>query len=244
MRPVIGITSRLRDLTGSIGVSTAHTVNVSYADAVVRSGGTPVALVPAPEPGALAGRLDGLLLSGGGDVNPSCYGGDPHPSLYDVDDARDRFEIDLVHEARRRRLPTLAICRGMQVLNVALGGTLVVDIPSWRAGALAHSRVGQHAYERHQPLAIDSSSRLAATIGTSLAVNSIHHQAIDRIAPQLRAVGTAEDGIVEAVDHEDPSWPVWAVQWHPELLADGGPDRSLFDALVRAAAGYASQGPD
>ncbi len=238
MRPVIGITTRMRDVTSSAGVSATHTINRAYPDAVARAGGLAMLLIPVPGPdvGEVARRLDGLVLSGGGDVDPARYGGRHHDSVYDVDPERDEFEIALVAEAAARRLPTLAICRGLQVLNVALGGSLIVDIPSEVAGSLTHSRVGEHVHERHQRVTLDPGCRLASVLGAQVDVNSIHHQAVDRVAAPLRVVGTTPDGVVEAVEHEDDSWPLWAVQWHPEYLAERHGDAlSLFEVLVGAA---------
>ncbi len=240
MRPVIGITSGVRDVASLAGVGATHTVDRAYTTAVAQAGGLPLLLVPVDEAGEVIDRVDGLLLSGGGDVEPARYGGEWHDSLYGVDQARDEFELSLVELARARRLPTLAICRGMQVLNVALGGSLIVDIPSQVEGALGHARVGEHARERHQPITVDAGCRLAALVGERVAVNSIHHQAVERLGDGLRVVARSPDGIVEGVEHEDAGWPLWAVQWHPEFLAERHDEaRALFAALVEAARGAA-----
>ncbi len=240
MRPVIGVTSGVRDVASLAGVGATHTVDRAYTTAVAQAGGLPLVLVPVDDVEAVTGRVDGLLLSGGGDVEPSRYGAEWHDTVYGVDPARDEFELALVEAARARRLPTLAICRGLQVLNVALGGSLIVDIPSQVGGALGHARVGEHARERHQPVAVDPGCRLAAVVGERVSVNSIHHQAIDQLGEGLRVVARSPDGIVEGVEHEDPAWPMWAVQWHPEFLAEEHDEaRALFSALVEAARGPA-----
>lgn len=237
MRPVIGVTTGLRDVASLAGVGATHTVDRAYTAAVARAGGLAMLLVPVGgDAGAVLDRVDGLLLSGGGDVDPARYGGDWHDTVYGVDPERDEFELALVGGAAARRLPTLAICRGMQVLNVALGGSLIVDIPSRVAAALGHSRVGEHARERHQPVRIDAGCRLAALLGEQVAVNSIHHQAVDRLGRGLRAVARAADGVVEGLEHDDADWPLWAVQWHPEFLAERHDEaHALFAALVEAA---------
>ncbi len=243
MQPVIGVTSGVRDVASIVGVGANHTVDRAYTTAVAGAGGLPLLLVPVDDPAAVLDRIDGLVLSGGGDVEPSRYGGEWHDTVYGVDPSRDDFELALVEEARARRLPTLAICRGMQVLNVALGGSLIVDIPSQVDGALGHSRVGEHARERHQPVSVDAGCRLAAVVGRSVAVNSIHHQAVDRLGRGLRVVARAPDGIVEGLEHEDAGWPLWAVQWHPEFLAERHDEAgALFGALVEAARGPAQAG--
>ncbi len=240
MRPIVGITTKQRDVPSSAGVSTHHVLNRAYPDAVAATGGVPVLLspVPAGEAPAVLGRLDGLVLSGGGDVDPQTYGSEWHESMYGIDPERDRFEVELVCAAAEMRIPTLAICRGMQVLNVALGGTLVRDIPSQVPGAGQHSRTGEHVYERHQRVVLEPGCRVANALGAEVVmVNSIHHQAIDVLGAGLREVGRADDGVVEAVEAEDESWPLWAVQWHPEYLGERHQDAlRLFAAFVGAAA--------
>ena len=236
MKPVIGITSRQPVIKTSGGDLHAHVVNKVYTDAVIRSGGTPITLPPvAPEDAPhILDRIDGLVLSGGGDVEPSFYGGKLHDDMYAIDPRRDAFEFALVRGAQQRRLPTLAICRGLQVLNVALGGTLIEDIPS-EVGSTDHSIVGPQVVDCHQTVTMEATSLVAQTIGsTEVCVNSIHHQAVRRVAPGMRAAGWTEDGVVEVLDPEDHEWPLLAVQWHPEYLAvkDDAPSLALFAALV------------
>jgi putative glutamine amidotransferase len=240
MSPLIGITTGRRDVQSSAGVTLHHVINAGYVDAVVRTGGVAV-LLPPGQPGSvgtLVARLDGLVLSGGGDIDPAAYGGSTNAALYEVDPTRDEFEFALAREAAEQRIPTLAICRGMQVCNVALGGSLIEDIPSQVPDHLQHSRIGEHVYERHQEISLEPGCMVAEAIGTAtLLVNSIHHQAVRTLAPSLRVVGRSDDGVVEALQADDDSWPLWAVQWHPEYLSQRDDEGLLlFRALTAAAA--------
>jgi putative glutamine amidotransferase len=226
-------------LRTSAGEIDNHTLAHTYSDSVIRAGGVPILLAPVPDTmvPSLLDHLDGLVLSGGGDVDPQRYGGAEHESMYDLDYDRDEFEIQLVQEAARRRTPTLAICRGMQVMNVALGGTLIEDIPS-EIGSADHTVIGHAVYDGHQRVTIEESSRVGrAVCETELLVNSIHHQAVRDLAPGFRAVAWAGDGVIEAMEHEDPAWDLLAVQWHPEYLGakDDKASWRLFRALVEAA---------
>jgi putative glutamine amidotransferase len=224
--PRIGITTfRGRDASDrpTVGVGQA------YVDAVHGAGGFPVLLPildPAAAPDALAG-LDGLLLSGGGDVEPTRYGQEPAPEVYGVDAARDAWELGLLGAAPAS-MPVLAICRGMQVLNVARGGTLI-------------QHVGGHAERdrRHEvvhDVEIVPGTRLALVSGAqAMGVNTLHHQAVAALGAGLCVAALAPDGTVEAVEADDGT-PVLAVQWHPELLQDRPRQRVLFRWLVDAAA--------
>jgi putative glutamine amidotransferase len=188
----------------------------------------------------LLDMIDGLLIPGGGDINPERYDATPHEAVNGVDDERDTFELEMVRRARDRRIPTMAICRGLQVVNVALGGTLVQDLPS-HTGAHGHDITGEGAYEPHSEALIDPGCRIASIIGEGLhQINSIHHQAVEELGEGLRVVGAAPDGTIEAIEHEDTSWPLIAVQWHPEFLgmADHGESHDLFHAFVESAAKY------
>jgi len=239
MRPIIGITTRPRTVKASVGEIDAHTIEHTYTDSVLRAGGVPVLLPPVPtaDVPAVLDRIDGVVLSGGGDVDPSRYGGVRHEAMYGLDFDRDEFEIELVRIAAARRLPMLAICRGLQVLNVALGGTLIGDIPT-EVGSMDHTAVGHQAFNGHQHVRLEPGCRVAAIVGaTDLEVNSIHHQAVRRVAPGLRAVAWADDGVVEAIEHDDPTWQLTAVQWHPEYLgqADDKASWALFAALIEDA---------
>lgn len=223
--PRIGITTfRGRDSSDRPTVA----VGQAYVDAVHAAGGFPV-LLPILDPGAapdgLAG-LDGLVLSGGGDVDPTRYGQAPAPEVAGVDVARDAWELALV-AAAPPTLPVLAICRGMQVLNVARGGTLVQHVPG-------HSERSRKLEVVHD-VEIVPDTRLALVTGAQrLGVNTLHHQAVDALGTGLRVAAHAPDGTVEAVEAADGS-PVLGVQWHPELLQDRRRQELLFRWVVDAA---------
>ena len=242
MPPIIGITGRPQDVPAAGTSVRAYLTTHTYSDSVKRGGGIPIVLVPVADEHIdhVLDRIDGLLITGGGDVNPAQYGADRHEAVRGVDDERDEFELEIVRRAHARRLPTMAICRGLQVVNVALGGTLVQDLPSHR-GAHGHDITGEGAYEPHSDTLIEDDCWLASIIGPGLhKINSIHHQAVEDLGIGLRVVGAAPDGTVEAIEHEDTSWPLIAVQWHPEFLGvkDHGPSHDLFEAFVEAAAKY------
>jgi len=240
MGPLIGITSRPRQIHASGGEMWADTVNHTYRNGVTRAGGLPVLLAPVPDEAVptLLNRIDGLLLTGGGDVDPALYGSSLTKEMYGIDSSRDRFEAALSREAFRRKLPVLAVCRGIQILNVGLGGTLIEDIPT-EIGSDYHAKIGDDVFVAHQRVRIEESCNLAALVGTAdLAVNSIHHQALRRVAAGIHPVAWANDGVIEAIEADDPDWPLIGVQWHPEYLGEAGDDPShrLFSAFVQNAA--------
>jgi putative glutamine amidotransferase len=213
-----------------------------YRQAVIHVGGEVRILERSMTPVDALNGIGGLLLPGGGDVEPARYGEEPHPSLVDVEPLRDEFEIALVREARSRNLPIFAICRGLQVLNVAFGGTLVQDIPSQVPGALEHRlAVPPHeAFALAHEVWIDKDTRLARLMSERLGgadtcdVNSRHHQAVKQVAPNFQVSATAPDGVIEAI--EDPSAPFClAVQWHPENFWRTGEFRPLFETFVETA---------
>ena len=214
-------------------------VNAAYTVALRGAGLLPLILpvLDASDADAALEGMSGLVLTGGEDVNPARYGASAHPELGDVHDGRDAFETALVHAARARALPTLAICRGAQILNVALGGTLIQDIPTEWPRAITHEGEWSRATRVHE-VTVTPGSRLASALGTAIpTVNSMHHQAIGTVAPQLVAVAHAPDGIVEGVEWPDDDWWMVGVQWHPEeLSATAEPwDRSLFAAFTDVA---------
>lgn len=239
MNPLIGITSRQPFIKTSGGELRAHVVDEVYTSAVIRSGGTPVVLPPV-HPDEVTGvldQIDGLLLSGGGDVDPVFYGGQLNDEMYAVDAGRDEFEFALVLEAQKRRMPVLAICRGLQAVNVALGGSLIEDIPS-QVGSTDHTVRGPEVVDCHQTVTIVEGSLVAHAIrSTEACVNSIHHQAVREVGAGLIAAGWTADGVIEVLDPDDHSWPLLAVQWHPEYLAvkDDPASLALFGALVANA---------
>ena len=236
MTPRIGITGRLRDVGGQPHAG----VNAAYVSAVAAAGGIPLVLppsVPATSTGALAAGLDGLLISGGADIDPARYGATPHPKLGTLEPDRDAFEIAMLDAARARGLPVLAICRGMQVVNVALGGTLWQDLPSERPGDVRHDGTWARTARVHA-VEIVAGSALARSVGAgSVTVNSFHHQGVRRLAAGLAPTAAAPDGLVEGFESDHGPWLV-GVQWHPEAFhaeADS-PDVRLFQSFVQACA--------
>lgn len=239
MRPIIGVTSQPKSTKGSSGDLDSHVVGHTYTDAVLLAGGLPVILSPVPneDVSTVVDRLDGLLISGGGDIEPRRYREEPHPSIRRTSADRDEFEIALTREAQARHLPVLAICRGLQIVNVALGGTLIQDIPS-ALGSIDHTVIGHAVYDGHQPVTVESNSLIAKATGrTDLMVNSIHHQAVKDLAPGFRAVAWANDGVIEGIEYQDERWPLLAVQWHPEYLSSNSDEVShrLFEGFVDSA---------
>jgi putative glutamine amidotransferase len=175
-------------------------------------------------------RVDALVLQGGGDVHPDYYGHDVHPATNTIDRRRDEFELALLKGARTRAMPVLGICRGIQLVNVGYGGTLVQHLPD--VTQLEHEQLGTWDAVAHR-IEIAPDSRLARQMDTTgMEVNSVHHQALDRLGDGLRAVAWADDGVVEAIEHE--AEPVLAVQWHPEWTAsvDWDRQRRLFEGLL------------
>jgi gamma-glutamyl-gamma-aminobutyrate hydrolase PuuD len=215
--------------------SGAYAVHDLYVDAVRRAGGVPMLVPPGQDgsPEELLEPFDGLLLVGGGDVEPKRYGAHPHPETKAVDRGRDELEISLVRAADASDLPTLAVCRGAQVTNVAFGGTLVQHLPD-DPGRMSHQS-GQSGTDHRHEVKIADSSRLAQAAGAvTVDVVSRHHQGIERVAEGLIPVAWSDDGLIEAVERAE-GWTL-AVQWHPEVTAAA--DRSaqaLFDALVQQA---------
>ena len=218
-------------------------LNAAYTDAARASGVRPYILpvLHAGDAHEMLDGMDGLILTGGEDVAPARYGAPPHPALGDVHELRDAFELALVRAARARRLPTFAICRGVQVANVALGGTLVQDLPSEWTNALPHES-GRGRGDRTHAVSLAPGSRLARVCGTTeISVNSMHHQALARTASGLAATARALDGVIEGVEWNDDDWWMLGVQWHPEeLMQTTEPwDRALFAAFADAARAHA-----
>jgi putative glutamine amidotransferase len=217
-------------------------VPARYVYAIRRARGQEAVFLPTelsdPAARALLARFDGLLLLGGGDLDPATYGEAPNTRIYGVRAERDACELALVRAAVAVGLPTLAICRGHQVLNVALGGSLDQHITG-RAGLLEHGVPGADGGARIHDVEIDAGSRLSAAMGVTRAtVSSHHHQAVARMGSGLRATARAADGIVEGIEPDDPgaSWIV-RVQWHPEDTADTDPaNQALFDTFVQECA--------
>lgn len=232
--PLIGICGRVLSFADE-GRRDAFSSSQPYSRAVAKAGGLPVLLPPLPTAPKLVhtylDRLGGLLLPGGGDVEPHRYGQEPETdALYGMVGLHDEFDLALVHAAIERDLPVLAICRGMQVLNVSQGGTLIQDLE------------GEGHWMNEHPVTIVEGSRLAAAVGTTQLRHcySVHHQGLDALGAGIRPVAHDEHGLIEAVEYEQASWIV-GVQWHPEdtIGVEAG-QLGLFDEFVRRAAAHAS----
>jgi putative glutamine amidotransferase len=227
--PLIGLTTYGRNENNRFDLP------AEYVEAIRRAGGLPV-LLPPEEPcwQELFRHIDGLLLTGGGDLDPALYGGSRHETIYNLDPKRDRNELALAREAVASELPTLGICRGAQVINVALGGTLIEHLPDVVRDTVPHRNPPR--LPTVHPVKVTAGSRLARILAqTELAPASWHHQAVRMAAPTLEIVARAPDGTVEAVEMAEHPWLI-AVQWHPELTAADDPvQQRLFDEFVQAA---------
>jgi putative glutamine amidotransferase len=239
-RPRIGLTAHREKVAGRRVV----VVNEAYVDAVMMHGGMPIVLPPNPDPeldAAWLQQLDGLLIPGGGDVDPALYGQVPHPSTAASDPDLDEMEVLLIRLAMERDLPVLAICRGAQVLTVALGGSLIQHLPDQALGTRHEVRESGRDFPAHA-ISISPDSRLASIVGsTELPVNSLHHQGLQVIPEGLRAVAWAPDGLVEAVEVPGKSFVI-GLQCHPEeLWRSTTPEIGrLFTEFISAAAAYAT----
>jgi putative glutamine amidotransferase len=239
-KPVIGITPSPMEDTQSHGTFTRYAMATTYTEAVEAAGGVP--LVIPPQVGNIEEILavvDGLLLSGGADVDPARYGDEEvHETTYGVHALRDELEIGLVREAVDRDIPVLCICRGIQVLNVALGGTLIQDIPSQYSTEIIHAqqKAGIAKEEPGHTVAVTPGTLLAETYGQeTIDVNSFHHQAVREVAPGLVVNAIAPDETIEAVSRPGSSW-ILGVQWHPEMMFHAHPEHLRpFSALVEQA---------
>jgi putative glutamine amidotransferase len=223
-----------------IGITSCRKIE-DYRQAILHVGGEPRILDPSMPPQQALAGIDGLMLTGGDDVTPARYGEPAHPATVEAETGRDEFEIALITAARARELPIFAICRGVQVLNVACGGTLIQDIPSQLPGALGHSLPcpPNQAYTFAHEVWIEKDSLLAALMRERLTddtceVNSRHHQAVKDVAKGFRVSATAPDGVIEAI--EDPAALFClGVQWHPENFFRTGEFRPLFEGFIEAA---------
>ncbi|MEL6270319.1 MAG: gamma-glutamyl-gamma-aminobutyrate hydrolase family protein [Chloroflexota bacterium] len=229
MTPLIGITTYHRDERGYVQLP------AQYAEAVRRAGGIPLVLQPGePRMDELMGLLDGLILSGGGGVDPTLYTTENHEQVYWVSEERDAFEVDLTKRSLDAEMPLFCICRGLQILNVALGGTLIPHIPDAVEGAIPQRQPPRDPIPH--AVAVESSSRLAEIMeADNVTTASWHHQSIGELADGLTAIGHAPDGVIEAVEMPDRPHVI-AVQWHPELTAhEDASQQKLFDELVQMA---------
>ncbi len=222
-----------------IGVSACRSL-ADYLESIRRAGGDPRVLNAATDrsEGALDG-VQGLLLTGGPDIDPAHYGEERHPAVSIVDPQRDQFEIDVIYDAIARKLPIFGICRGLQIVNVALHGTLFQNLPSDISTTLEHSKTTPLCAIAHE-VWVSPSSTLASLMpeklaeADSCAVNSRHHQAVKRLADGFEITATAPDGVVEAIEHRTLPFCV-AVQWHPENFWRTGEFRELFEGFVEVA---------
>ena len=235
-RPIIGITTSSVEISiegEPLRVRYAPTV---YDDAVLAAGGLPVHLpvLPSGANSELLDLVDGIILSGGGDLDPTTYGAQSLPDLFEVEAARDAAEQELLHRATDSRVPVLGVCRGLQIMNVAYGGTLVQDLGP--DGSRHHHP--QHVPDDQpiHPVIIEPGSLLAQAVGdTRIEVNSTHHQAVDTVPSDLWVTARSLDGVVEALELRSPDVWVVGVQWHPEAMQASDPvQRRLFRALVEA----------
>jgi putative glutamine amidotransferase len=241
MRPLIGITTYAEVVLHGRWEEPIVFAPRTYADVLARAGGHPVLLPSAltegdPDVGGLLERFDGVVLTGGEDVCGLAYGREEDPAEHEAEahnPPRDEFEIAVARHAWERRLPILAICRGLQVLNVALGGTLIPDLES--AGASREHRLELGVFHDHA-VSFDSGTRLQRLLGAETMVPSHHHQALERVADGVRVSGRAPDGVVEAAESDDADRFALGVQWHPEE----GSDAALFDAFVEECGGVPS----
>lgn len=243
-RPVIGITSRTIFHSENGRPYNRFGVAVPYTQAVEAAGGVPL-ILPLTEDRntltALLDLIDGLLLSGGHDVDPSCYGAEPHPKLGRVDPLRDRSESFLTARAIERDCPVLGICRGLQLLNVVAGGTLLQDIEAEKEGeTILHYQDFTYESPSHSVRVLPGTLLHRIVRDERVRVNSYHHQAVRDVAPGMRVAAMAPDHVVEAIESTGHSF-VLAVQWHPEIL-HGNADfnLALFRALVEAAGAHAA----
>jgi putative glutamine amidotransferase len=233
-KPLIGITTYVTPAKWSYWDVEAALVPATYVDAVERAGGRPLLVPPASEGvDETLDALDGLIFSGGSDLDPELYGQEPHPETFGVVEERDRAELALLEAALSRDMPVLAICRGSQVLNVARGGDLVQHLPEVVGDERHKHTPGTFA---DHDVELEPGTKLAAVLGERAPVKSHHHQGFGKLGDGLRVAAHADDGTIEAV--EDPAQRfALGVLWHPEA----GEDMKLFRGLVEAAADYRAE---
>jgi putative glutamine amidotransferase len=243
-RPIIGIPTQTLHAMDGIpeGLPESWVMNQRYSRVVAAAGGLPV-MIPLLEDEdtlrALYDRMDGVLIPGGVDLDPTTYGETPLPTCGRIDPARDRVELCFARWAIAEGKPLFGLCRGLQILNVALGGTLYQDIAAQRSDAIKHDYFPTAGYSRDHlahPVTVTSGSRLDALVGTApLRVNSMHHQAVKDLAPGLAPTAIAPDGLIEAVESSDQQF-LLGVQWHPESLTEREPRmHRLVAGFVEAA---------
>jgi putative glutamine amidotransferase len=249
-RPIVGITTQTLHSIDGIPPALPPSVvmNQRYYGAVADAGASPV-LIPLLDEDALRGAYDacdGLLIPGGVDVDPACFGEPPHPKLGRTDPARDKVELQLTRWAIEDRKPLLGLCRGLQVINVALGGTLYQDIAAQCPNAIRHDYFPTQGFQRDylaHEVTLREGTRIRHAMATGhILVNSMHHQAIKALAPSLAPAGVAPDGLVEAAESSEEHFLV-GVQWHPEVFEEhSAGTRALFVEFVAQAARFKTLG--
>lgn len=241
MKPVIGISPTPRETDMDHGHFRQYGLSDTYTRSILAAGGIPVILPLHTEAvDDVLDSLDGIIFSGGSDLNSAHWGEAPHPKAYGFDDERDSFELQTVRKVVERNMPMLGICRGIQSINVALGGTIIQDIPDQVPGSIQHRQHenGKTRDDVSHPVRITEGENLLYKIHghNTMVTNSFHHQAVKELADDLEVIAVAEDGVVEAVWLPGMTFGL-AVQWHPEMLADRHPEHAaLFAALVKVAA--------
>jgi putative glutamine amidotransferase len=236
--PIIGITTYGRNASGEFYLPAL------YIDTVRRAGGVPLLLPPGEaHPNRLIQLVDGLIFTGGGDIDPDHYKGASHPAIYKIDPERDAFELELARLAIEAEVTLLGICRGLQVLSVASGGKLLPHVPDAFGTDVLHR--GEPLHPVRHAVELQSGSRLAAIVGAAqMEVVSWHHQAVPTVPPGWQVAAFAPDGVIEALEHEGHPWAV-ALQWHPEMSAAEDPSQQrIFTAFVAAAAGKEAIAPE
>lgn len=235
MKPIIGITTSLLTMENGMmpGLERVY-VNEDYVKAVEKAGGIPLLLPPIINEGDIEKQVemcDAFIFSGGVDVNPLCYGKQPSPKLSSTNMKMDRYQIALCKIVVEKDKPFLGICRGHQVLNVALGGTLFQDLSEIPSPTFKHVQQGKRGEVSHKIL-IKENSILSEIFGESIDVNSFHHQSLEKLGKDLEVIATGEDGVIEAVHLKDKKF-VLGVQWHPEmLLTEGDEMLPLFKMFI------------
>lgn len=237
-QPLIGITS---GLTHNKSGSPVCQVGLAYTAAIQKAGGIPLIIPVGMDESSLAEllpRLDGILFSGGADIDPNLFGGTPHPQVYGISPERDALEIALIRKALSADKPLLAICRGIQVMNVALGGSLYTHIQDQRDQSLKHDWFPDFPRdELAHSVRLTPGSKLHQIYGAEeIRVNSLHHQGLAELGQGLRETGFAPDDLVEGVEVEGASFAI-GVQWHPECLPDDPGSQALFRAFVKSCVG-------
>ncbi|MGB3328946.1 MAG: gamma-glutamyl-gamma-aminobutyrate hydrolase family protein [Thermomicrobiales bacterium] len=237
--PVIGITATPSEDVFDHGTFRRYALSNTYVNAVRAAGGIPIILPPGEtDLQAVLDAVDGLIFSGGSDFDPSLYGEtEVHETTYGIDPERDSYELALMNLAYAQDKPFLGICRGIQTMNVALGGTLIQDVPSSIGAEIEHRQqaLGKTTTDTSHQVTVTEGSVLADIVGdTTVSVNSYHHQSVGRPAPAVEVIATSSDGAIESIVAPDRHFAL-GVQWHPEMLAAGHDEHlALFRALVEA----------